>query len=303
MDYEEFGGLSPDRVAREEEARRQYLLNHQGALAQQQSRRGALMNLAADPKYQAAEQAMLQQRQMGQLLRTNPKLAVQLMTLQQKQQQLSQGGRPQVIQTASGPMQLVNGKAVPILGPGDAPVKGPERADKPMTEFQGKAALYGTRMQNSHGILNDLEEKISTTGLAVKRNVQDWPVVGGILGAAGNAMLSKEQQAVEQAQRDFVNATLRQESGAVINPNEFENATRQYFPQPGDSPALVKQKRDNRELAIKGFERMSGKEGALAIQDIRSKRGASPDSARPRATNPQTGETLEFDGKQWVPAR
>jgi len=36
----------------------------------------------------------------------------------------------------------------------------------------------------------------------------------------------------EQAKKNFVNAVLRLESGAVISPSEFTNADKQYFPQP-----------------------------------------------------------------------
>jgi hypothetical protein len=72
-------------------------------------------------------------------------------------------------------------------------------------------------------------------------------------------MLSSNQQAVEQAQRNFVNAVLRQESGAVISDAEFENAKKQYFPQPGDDKKVIEQKRANRKAAIVGFKRIAGK--------------------------------------------
>lgn len=177
---------------------------------------------------------------------------------------------PQIVQTESGPMQVGrDGRAVPIMGPDGRPVKPKPAAPKPMTEFQGKSALYGTRAQSSHDTLQDLEETISTTGLAAKQAAQNVPVVGGALGMIGNRMLSNDQQRVEQAQRDFVNAVLRQESGAVISDQEFENAKRQYFPQPGDSKDVIAQKRKNREMAISGFERMSGEEGGAAIRDVR----------------------------------
>lgn len=142
-------------------------------------------------------------------------------------------------------------------------------ADKPLTEFQGKAVLYGTRTAQSDKILRELEDKISTAGLAVKQAAQGVPLVGGILGAAGNVALSADQQRVEQAQRDFVNAVLRQESGAVISDAEFANAKKQYFPQPGDTKAVVEQKRKNREIAINGFRRMSGP-GASDIDAVRN---------------------------------
>ncbi len=80
--------------------------------------------------------------------------------------------------------------------------------------------------------------------------------------------MSSEQQRVTQAQRDFVNAVLRQESGAVISDAEFANAKKQYFPAPGDSPPVLAQKRANRQLAVQGFARMAGPKGALDIQAI-----------------------------------
>jgi hypothetical protein len=130
--------------------------------------------------------------------------------------------------------------------------------DKPITEFQGKNALYGSRAAMADRTLNDLEEKISLVGLATKESIQNTPIIGGAMGAAANLALSADQQKVEQAQRNFVNAVLRQESGAVISQPEFENAKKQYFPQPGDSKEVIAQKRANRKIAISGFKRIAG---------------------------------------------
>lgn len=132
------------------------------------------------------------------------------------------------------------------------------RQNKPLSEFQGRNVLFGARMAAADKTLRGLEDTISTTGLAVKQGAQNIPLIGGMLGAAGNVMLSKEQQRVEQAQRDFVNAVLRQESGAVINPDEFDNAKKQYFPQPGDSKEVKEQKRQNRQIAISAFKQLAG---------------------------------------------
>lgn len=198
--------------------------------------------------------------------------ASQSASQQDFQRQLAREARsnrqPQVIQSASGPMILSGTQAVPVTDAATGrPVRGP-KVDKPMTEFQGKAALYGTRAAQSHRILEELEDTISLEGLATKQAASRIPIIGGIAGAAGNAMLSKEQQKVEQAQRDFVNAVLRQESGAVIADTEFANAIKQYFPAPGDSKAVRDQKRANRMLAIKGFARMSGPTGAEDIDAL-----------------------------------
>lgn len=154
-----------------------------------------------------------------------------------------------------------DGSFTPIIGLDGKPV-GPKADNKPPTEAQGKAALFGTRASEAHKTLNDLETKINTTGLALKNSLENVPGIGGALGVAGNSMLSGSQQKVEQAQRNFVNAVLRTESGAVISPQEFENAKKQYFPQPGDGPEVIKQKRENRMTAINGLKTMAGNSGS-----------------------------------------
>jgi hypothetical protein len=62
----------------------------------------------------------------------------------------------------------------------------------------------------------------------------------------------------EQAERNFVNAVLRRESGAVISKEEFENAAKQYFPQAGDTQAVLDQKRNNRNTVLNNLANESG---------------------------------------------
>ena len=70
------------------------------------------------------------------------------------------------------------------------------------------------------------------------------------------------RQVFEQAQRNFINAVLRRESGAVISESEFANARRQYFPQPGDGPEVLANKARNRQVVIENLET----EGKRALQ-------------------------------------
>jgi hypothetical protein len=142
-----------------------------------------------------------------------------------------------------------------------------------MTEAQGKAMLFGSRMQAANEILAGLEGKGVMTPSLTKMAVEEVPLVGGALGMAANVMVaSPEQQQVEQAQRDFVNAVLRRESGAVIADSEFRNAAKQYFPQPGDDKNTREQKRKNRELAIRGILTEAGP----GAPDITSATGTGP---------------------------
>lgn len=130
------------------------------------------------------------------------------------------------------------------------------KGEKPMTEFQGKSAGFADRAAEADKILGGLN--YSPAALNSKASAENTPLIGGLLGSAANALTSSENQQAEQAQRNFVNAVLRQESGAAIGQSEFDNARRQYFPQPGDSKAVIDQKAANRKTAIAGLQRSAG---------------------------------------------
>lgn len=141
---------------------------------------------------------------------------------------------------------------------------------KPLTEFQGKAAGYGARAGAASDIIDMIGQGGQVQPGMIKRMAESIPMIGESLGTALNWTQSPKEQQIEQAQRDFVNAVLRQESGAAISPGEFENAKRQYFPQPGDSPDVIQQKQRNRELAVSGFATSSGKGGQPLINQART---------------------------------
>jgi len=141
----------------------------------------------------------------------------------------------------------------------------PPREEKPLTEFQGKSTMFGTRAAQSHNILNQYEQSANPLAVAAS----------GFGGKLVNWALPEEAIKVEQAQRNFINAVLRQESGASIGSNEFDSAKRQYFPQPGDTPEVIAQKRANRDLVIKGFARQAGS-GATDIAEIYNAAPALP---------------------------
>lgn len=56
---------------------------------------------------------------------------------------------------------------------------------------------------------------------------------------------------------------MRKESGASIPKQEMENARTQYFPQPGDSAAVIAQKEKNRAVKIQALSASSGKQNIL----------------------------------------
>jgi hypothetical protein len=152
---------------------------------------------------------------------------------------------------------------------------GPKSTSDSLTEAQGKGTMFATRAKQAHEILNAIGQDGKVQPGLIKRSAEAVPFVGEGLGTVLNFTQSEAQQQVEQAQRNFINALLRQESGAVINPSEFDNAKKQYFPQPGDKPKVIEQKRLNREAVIQGFDVVAGP-GA---------KKTTPPSAEPKKIN------------------
>ena len=65
-----------------------------------------------------------------------------------------------------------------------------------------------------------------------------------------NALVTNEYQVGDQARRDFLNAQLRRESGAVIGPSEFDSGQKQYFPEYADNEDVLLNKAASRKQAI-----------------------------------------------------
>lgn len=133
-----------------------------------------------------------------------------------------------------------------IAGVSGAPAN-PYSMGGKMNEAQSKDALYSTRMLEAERVFND--PAVVSAGQSARE------VAKSNLPGAGKYynINTPEFQKFDQAKRNFINAVLRRESGAVINPDEFANGERQYFPRPGDSKEVLAQKKANRADAIRGI--------------------------------------------------
>ena len=149
-----------------------------------------------------------------------------------------------------------------------------------LTETQSNATAFGMRAKESNALLNQLEKSgTKNTGVvrsAVSGTLGMTPFIGEKLEQGASSAMNvlptflggpnEAQQSTDQARRNFVTAILRKESGAAISPSEFANESLKYFPQPGDTDKVVKQKQDARELAIKALEVQAGP-GARYIKE------------------------------------
>lgn len=153
----------------------------------------------------------------------------------------------------------MSGRVTPVSIPNvtGAQPNNPYATDGKMTGDQAKAATWADRMASAHGVITGLEKINQGAGGYIGGSLANAPMVRD--SPLGNSMMSADRQKVIQAERNFVNSILRRESGAVISQPEFENAQRQYFPQPGDGPEVIAQKRQNRMEAIEGLMREAGR--------------------------------------------
>jgi hypothetical protein len=146
------------------------------------------------------------------------------------------------------------------------------KAPKAPNEQQSNAALFGRRVEQA---INDMKN-LSASGFNradMKNGAMDNKFFP-------NAFTPADLQSQQQAERNFVNAVLRRESGAAISPSEFSSAEKQYFPRAGDSKAVLEQKARNRQLVLEG---------------LKSAAGAAWDTIAPIGINAAPGATGTWD--------
>jgi len=139
-----------------------------------------------------------------------------------------------------GRMVLVDkntGEVLQDIGAGKAPTV------KELTQGQRLAAGFASRVGSSSKVIDEVGDQF--TGVAL----------GAFLP---EGLKSEDRKLFEQASRNFINATLRRESGAAIAPSEFENAELQYLPARGDTDAVLEQKKQNRAVIQKSLELEAG---------------------------------------------
>lgn len=108
------------------------------------------------------------------------------------------------------------------------------------TQSQFAAAGFASRIQQAGAIIEELDQKFTGNN--------PINILGQEFGFLPQTLQSEDRKRLDQAQRNFINALLRRESGAAIGADEFANAAKQYLPQPGDTEAVLEQKSLNRKL-------------------------------------------------------
>lgn len=129
-----------------------------------------------------------------------------------------------------------------------------EDKTSPLNESQGKAATFADRMMQANEVFEN-PDVVKAQQSWKNRAISEVPIFSA---SAEKKFTTGDYKKATQAERNFINAVLRRESGAVISQQEFDNAREQYFPQPEDPEDVLEQKRQNRQTVIEGFIRDAG---------------------------------------------
>jgi hypothetical protein len=113
---------------------------------------------------------------------------------------------------------------------------------KDLTEGQSNSLGFASRMMLNESTINDV----------VGRGYRP----GGLteFGFTPERLRSDDRKIYEAAKENWIAAALRKESGAAIGKDEYAAADRQYFPQPGDSDKVLKQKANLRSTVFKSMK-------------------------------------------------
>lgn len=121
------------------------------------------------------------------------------------------------------------------------PLQGAPNAGAPkLTEGEAKAGLYLGQMRSATDTLQQLD----------KRGVTARPESVALAGSTlGNYLAPKDAQQIAQVRNQWSEAYLRAKTGAAATQGEVDLNNRTFFPQPGDSQAVIEQKAQARRQA------------------------------------------------------
>ena len=130
------------------------------------------------------------------------------------------------------------------------------------TEYGTKAGIPGSFKQSQYAAGN-YAHRIEQTKDVLEELMQKGFDPGSLYNMikspdAFNAIKDTDQRRYAQAMRNFINATLRRESGAAIAESEFKNANKQYFAQLIDDKETLAQKEENRARVLDAFKAEAG---------------------------------------------
>ena len=153
-------------------------------------------------------------------------------------------------------------------------------AYSPPTDVQSKAVKAYTIMKSEENNYEDLIKGVDQEDFAdaidfISRQAKDEDLTGDLINEL-NAD-STTQEAIYSEMR-WLEAALREESGAAISVGEYTSKGRMYFPRPGDSEKTLESKKRARETATKAKRDSLGVKGDILLGSIDKASQVKPSS-------------------------
>ncbi len=160
-----------------------------------------------------------------------------------------------------GVIDTSTGQIRPAVTPTGKEAKPTVTSATKATLSERKALGFYERVSNAKDALDAMESDIGQMGLAAQAQLTYAP----------NVLQTAVGKRYTQAANDFINATLRRESGAAISDKEYERFNKIYFPRPGDDAATLAQKKKARDVQLGSFQTEAGRA-------FKEKYGEDPDA-------------------------
>ncbi len=126
------------------------------------------------------------------------------------------------------------------------------------------AANFGRKAQDADDIIRQIEAGgYDMASYERKARNAEIPLVGGKPNA------KPEDRMYEAAEKEFIAAVLRKESGAAISPSEYDQYSVIYFPQPDDDKQTLEMKAARRKAVSDNLILMAGDKAAKQIPNVK----------------------------------
>jgi hypothetical protein len=170
-----------------------------------------------------------------------------------------------------------------------------------LTEGQAKDMVFVTRATGALPIVDKLGDKLASLPQYAASHMP----------GVGNYFKTADYQRAEQAGKEFLQAILRKDTGAAITKEETAEYGTVYLPQPGDSTAVLAQKKASRNRAVQAIQLGLPPQSILALEKANVKlvgptgqQGGSAPPAMPKVGELRDGYRFKggnpADQASWV---
>ena len=179
-------------------------------------------------------------------------------------------------------------------------------SNRSMSEAESNSFIFSERMRFDNQIMDQMViEKVAPSKDIINGWIADKNRDSSF--SISNALLDPKYQQWKSAADNFIRATLRRESGAAIADHEYVGGFKDYIELLGDSPGLVKQKRDLRlgiTNAMRKASRVPWEDSVFHNRPLRfSSREQAEEFKRKRGWLPEgaKGEYYDAVRKKYIP--